>query len=768
MIYSATDQNVALDYLRRSAKLRETLPGRHELAETYVSIAQLLAGDEATAYLKQAIDLLEPHRNPSAWATAYRRLVERLHGDELASFRRNHDATARALGLEIVTNRGAEVVTGVSREELEKLHSLVMLDEGGTYGVILEAPQERYRTPEYGWRSRLSKASVLWDIGQRTEALAEMYAALEEIDKMRNAYQTEDERRQYLANQWMVYDNTICYLIQEGRFDEALEVVERVKARSLLDLVGTLDYVPESVPAELRGSYREAMLRLRRQGKETRERIGQVLEGDSKGLEAAKADWVAAMARVDMIVEEVKRYAPEFDPLSPIPPVQRGSLLSLIQNTSHIIVVFWIGRQAQGAFLLSSGGIRFERLPRVEELAGILDEYRESLTMVSTAGLQRHLGVGGGPVPRLISGRLSQHLLAPLERHLEQPEIQRITFIPHHYLHIVPLHALEVKGRRLLDQYTIDYCPSLSLLALCRQRLGGGLVIRHPLVIGNPDGSLLAAEIEAEAVSSMFDSALLLRGPEASLVSLLSNIDDRSCLHFACHGRSGRHQEEDFALLLAPTRNHTGLLSAGQIISHVRIVPGSLVVLSACSTAQTVLGETDEYVGLVGAFLLSGASRVVASLWPVDDISAALFMWKFYHNLLETSSINESLNAAQIWLRSLPAGEAASIFGAWRAGTSDLARQGKYDALVSRFEEHTGRPFEDPFFWAAFVCVGPANPKGLGVLRTGMKRFYLKIAWAKWAGARSRCPSVVADTCLAAMKSYHECLAERGQVSTVG
>jgi pentatricopeptide repeat protein len=269
----------------------------------------------------------------------------------------------------------------------------------------------RHRTPEHQWRSRWTKASVLWEIGQRSEAIAEMYAVLEEVEQIRSAYQAKQERQQYFAEQWEVYDTMVNYLLTEGRPDEALEVVERVKTRSLLDLLGSLDYLPESVPADLQGAYRRTMLRLRQRGQEASVRMRQAFDSGPEEVEAAQAEWLTAGAEVNRILVEVRKYAPDYDPLKPIPTIGHASMRSLVQSQGHVFVVWWLGKKVCGAFLLSLQGVQFEPLSRTEELDGILQNYREVLTTTSFAAPQRHLGVNGASTPEFLATSLSQVFL---------------------------------------------------------------------------------------------------------------------------------------------------------------------------------------------------------------------------------------------------------------------------------------------------------------------------------------------------------------------
>ena len=101
-----------------------------------------------------------------------------------------------------------------------------------------------------------------------------------------------------------------------------------------------------------------------------------------------------------------------------------------------------------------------------------------------------------------------------------------------------------------------------------------------------------------------------------------------------------------------------------------------LLVLSACQTAlgSGALADVpagDDWVGLVRAFLTSGADNVLATLWAVEDRATALFMERFYDALRSGLSPAESLAIA------------------------------KRESIRDDATAH-------PFYWAGFVLVGGA------------------------------------------------------------
>jgi CHAT domain-containing protein len=95
-----------------------------------------------------------------------------------------------------------------------------------------------------------------------------------------------------------------------------------------------------------------------------------------------------------------------------------------------------------------------------------------------------------------------------------------------------------------------------------------------------------------------------------------------------------------------------------------------LVVLSGCESALGRATQGEGVLGLAAAFLVSGASAVVASIWEVDDRATAELMERMYAHLADGEPIAHALRMAQLDLR----------------------------------EERS-----HPFFWAGFVVIGDGD-----------------------------------------------------------
>ena len=160
------------------------------------------------------------------------------------------------------------------------------------------------------------------------------------------------------------------------------------------------------------------------------------------------------------------------------------------------------------------------------------------------------------------------------------------------------------------------------------------------LVLGE-SSRLVHAANEAHFIAGLFDNADLLVGTEANAAALRSACADADVLHLACHAEFRSDNPMFSALLLVDGPFTVQDAEALQLRQGI-------VVLSACETGVAAYSRGDEMIGLVRAFLLAGASRVVASLWPVDDAVTMQFMAAFYRSLRNGNEPSRALCTAQL------------------------------------------------------------------------------------------------------------------------
>jgi len=189
-------------------------------------------------------------------------------------------------------------------------------------------------------------------------------------------------------------------------------------------------------------------------------------------------------------------------------------------------------------------------------------------------------------------------------------------------------------------------------------------------------GRLLSTRREAAAILALVPERERMQALdfEASRTTALRpELGEYRIVHFAAHGMLNNIHPELSGIVLSLVdeagRQQDGFLRL-QDIYNLKL-PAELVVLSAC---QTGLGKEIKGEGLIGltrGFMYAGATRVVASLWKVDDRATSELMKRFYQGMLGP----ERLSAA----------------GALRQAQLSIWKQ---------------KQWREPYYWAAFVLQG--------------------------------------------------------------
>ena len=318
----------------------------------------------------------------------------------------------------------------------------------------------------------------------------------------------------------------------------------------------------------------------------------------------------------------------------------------------------------------------------------------------------------------------------------------QLILIPHWFLHLLPLHALPLATRKnqcLLDRFSrgVRYAPSCQLLHMTknqpRHRPTPDMFLPHLFAMQNPTEDLSYADLEVQAICRYFQKTKVLaksEGTKAALYQELSNYNLASgnYLHFSCHAFFSPHfplkssalflagcyvpNSEDLAsqLYLIFDENSKKKIDLNQCLTlreiyTIKLPKYYLITLSACETGITDFYNTsDEYVGIGGGFLYAGTPNVVNSLWVVNDLSTAFLMIKFYQNLQAVYSVAVALNQAQLWLRDITKKELETWIEENQLPLKPAVRMGLRRRLYKL--EDDVKPFQSPFYWAAFCVIG--------------------------------------------------------------
>ena len=253
-------------------------------------------------------------------------------------------------------------------------------------------------------------------------------------------------------------------------------------------------------------------------------------------------------------------------------------------------------------------------------------------------------------------------IIAPVRRFLEGPEI---IIVPDRALYQIPFAALtDESGKYLSEIFRIRVIPSLTTLKLIKDSAIDHHCHTGALVVGNPDvgevhfkgrltniSRLPCAENEARMVGEKLGVEPLL-GQQATKQAVLQAMNSVALIHVAAHGDAERGE-----IALAPSfRIPNGIPQEGLYlltmsdISNIQL-RAKLVVLSCCHSAR---GRTkaEGAVGIARAFLGSGARSVLVALWALHDKATEQLMTHFYDHLVAGESAGKSLHEAMKWMRS--------------------------------------------------------------------------------------------------------------------
>jgi len=164
-------------------------------------------------------------------------------------------------------------------------------------------------------------------------------------------------------------------------------------------------------------------------------------------------------------------------------------------------------------------------------------------------------------------------------------------------------------------------------------------------------------------------------------------------VHIASHFRFQPGDETKSFLLMGGGKTLTlaELKSMSQIFSRVE-----LLTLSACNTAVGGAGaEGKEVEGFAVLAQRQGAEAIIASLWPVSDMSTSQLMRQFYRLRDEHPGMSkaEAMRQAQLTLLR-------------PVMQRQIADENKDRGNQSTYKVDPNAPYAHPYFWAPFILIG--------------------------------------------------------------
>jgi CHAT domain-containing protein len=496
-------------------------------------------------------------------------------------------------------------------------------------------PNELYLAPA----NLALKAKILDKMGNSTAADSFHRKSTVLVDAMLQRASTLSVQRQLLNEMSDIYSAYFASLCRRGRYDVALEALEKVRGRLEAEALEHHSSQPLHAPTP-----QEQEL--------TRLNIALIDTEDPKKRDAL----MTAIYQTEISLGPSRLAAA---------PVVHPVSLSALQGAlspDQLLIEYVLANPASYALAVTNSGVHAYPLPPRTVIEENATRYRDEIH----AKLK----------DPTLAQTLFNELLAPIEDYGDKKEL---VIVPDGELHLLPFSALVNSGEYVLSSHSVDVEPSSTAFELLERQSEAkeraempyiGVAAwtaktdnRNPILraIDGPERSefvpLPNSEDEVKTIAGDLPRPnTILLGSNATETRFKElSTESTDVIHLALHGYADVEYPDRSALIFAPEPNgpDDGLLQAREIRElHIR---AKLVTLSACDTGVGPVGEAD-VANVVNAFIEAGADSVVSTLWDLEDEPTEHLMTMFYSKLALHERKVDALRSAQLDLlrRGLP------------------------------------------------------------------------------------------------------------------
>ncbi|BAU14942.1 hypothetical protein LEP3755_54980 [Leptolyngbya sp. NIES-3755] len=562
--------------------------------------------------------------------------------------------------------------------------------------------------------------------------------AIEVVETLRRDITSGDEVKHKFAEKWNpLYENAVETALELGKLAEAVEYIERSKARNLVELLTHKSLFPKRDRYSHSKQYEtvcEQLEQFRRTILAKQRTLASVLrdQGDERShhlyVNELRQELDRLQQRQADLLRSINLRDPSFKFTQEVAPIPFNQIRERIDDTTTIVewfvtdtsvhtpdrmLAFLISRDSQPVVLCSE---------QADQLKNLYRKYQKC-PPTSSEDFENNL--------QKFSEILQiDQICSEIEKIFEKQGriCDRLILIPHRQLHLLPLHALPcADGKLLIDRFAkgISYAPSCQLLQMAQEQARHRSGFDRLFAIQNPyptdKGTLLSSQLEVTQILQDFDtdSSTVLAEQEATMTNLMVSQQEplnlAHCVHFSCHGEFDAQAPLQSRLYLANSENQSDSscdLTLEDIFEKLDLSHCRLVTLAACESGMTDASSlSDEYIGLPSGFLYSGSPTVVSSLWRAPDWATALLMIQFYKRLkqareIEFGTIATVLKESQNWLRQITL-EGLEQF----VEELNPELRGRLERYLKKKREsigidHSQPLYCHPYYWAAFTAIG--------------------------------------------------------------
>lgn len=501
------------------------------------------------------------------------------------------------------------------------------------------AQLDRARGPEASgdWRLLDLRAVSLFRIGRLADAKSQEANALHALERERASLGFGPLRAGYLASRSAPFSHMVEIDLALHDTAAAFEAAASLPGRALAERMGGVTNPPKSIAVV--AAREQRLLRIAALERE----LDDARADDDPPARQASLERALESARSEY-EDQLDRDAGNVGHEAFNAEATRLSVVKQKLKRDEALLLFLPGPDRLDIFAVTPRGV-YHRFAPVDEAA-----LRQRVRFAHES-MSRIRDAAGVPKPL---ADLFDFLIKPVNGAGALQGATNLLVVTEGPLAALPFAALwnKATGRFLVEDYTISYLPSLVALArptVAWRSASTGMSIFAPL----PD-SLPGTKSEAGAIAGIFPSAMTFIGASATEARFRASLLEGRSLHVASHG-SHNSQNPLFSRMIvgraqsaAPAND--GRLEVHEILELTTHAP--LVFLSGCETAVGQQGEgafareSDEG-SLADAFLIAGANTVVATLWRIDDTSAARLAASFYRQLKDGARPDKALAVAQ-------------------------------------------------------------------------------------------------------------------------
>ena len=474
----------------------------------------------------------------------------------------------------------------------------------------------------------LLRSRALARAGRLESAIAEGRQAVAVVNRMRSHLASGHLRAGFAALQSEAHAGLIALLVQEGRLEEAFRIANGVRGQALLEQLSPNTSVGGPTAALVQ---QEGLLR--RIGALTthHQALERIPAGEQDANSHATATAIAAtLADARIEFEALVARQGKLDARLPLlAPDETGTAqIRTSLEPNETLLVYFVAADQTHIFAVTAAGMR---------------HFAQAITGVDLARrvrLARDLVMAGQTASaRPVLERLHAVLIAPVARSGLLPPGQRLLIAPHAALGRLPFAALRdsARGRWLVEDHGLLRLTSASALLVLRRAVVPQISPRAALFAPDPD-RLPGSAAEIRAIARIHADVRSHLGGAATERSVRAALARRGVVHVAGHGRLNERSPMFSHLELAAGRgtpDDDGRLEVHELLGQD--LASDLVFLSGCETgagaAWTAYDAGEDYATLAQVLHYGGVRNVIASLWSLEDTSAALLAERFYRHL---------------------------------------------------------------------------------------------------------------------------------------